>query len=85
MWRVFILFLRAGNGLTTRLFVYCTGALIGCCEGKNENPNLKNIKKFLDKLTDSRLTCGPIESMGIRVCILQSKAINPLQLHFKTQ
>ena len=34
MWVVFFSILRAGNGLTTRLFVYCTDTLIGCCEGK---------------------------------------------------
>jgi uracil phosphoribosyltransferase len=32
MWVVFISILRAGNGLTAGLFVYCTGALMGCCE-----------------------------------------------------
>jgi len=34
MWIVFISILRAGNGLTAGLLVYCTGALIGCCEGE---------------------------------------------------
>jgi uracil phosphoribosyltransferase len=33
MWIVFISILRAGNGLTAGLLVYCTGALMGCCEG----------------------------------------------------
>jgi len=73
MWVVFISILHAGKGLTTRLFVYCTGALIGCCWGKNENRNLKNRREFLNKLTDSRLTCGPIESMGNRVLFCNQK------------
>jgi len=34
MWIVFISILRAGNGLTDGLFVYCTGVLMCCCEGK---------------------------------------------------
>jgi hypothetical protein len=34
MWIVFISILRARNGLTVGIFVYCTGALLGCCDGK---------------------------------------------------
>jgi len=34
MWIVFILILCAGNGLRVGLFVYCTGALMGFCEGE---------------------------------------------------
>jgi hypothetical protein len=34
MWIVFISFLRAGNYFTAGLLVYCTGALMGCCEKK---------------------------------------------------
>jgi len=34
MWIVFISILLAGNGLTNGLFVYCTGALMGCGEAK---------------------------------------------------
>jgi uracil phosphoribosyltransferase len=34
MWIVFISILRAGNGLTAGLFVYCNGTLVVCCEDK---------------------------------------------------
>jgi len=34
LWIVFISILRAGNVLISGLFVYCTGAPMGCCEGK---------------------------------------------------
>jgi hypothetical protein len=37
IWIVFISILSAGNGLTVGLFVYCTGALLGCCDGKMKN------------------------------------------------
>jgi len=36
IWIVFIPILRAGNGLKAGLFVYCTGALMVCCEGEME-------------------------------------------------
>jgi hypothetical protein len=36
VWIVFISILRAGNGLRFGLFVYCTRALMDCCEGEME-------------------------------------------------
>jgi len=48
MWIVFISILRAGNGLTAGLLVYCTGALIGCCEGEMLL-NVENRRDFLER------------------------------------
>jgi len=36
MWIVFISILCAGNSLRAELFVYCTGAVMDCCEGEME-------------------------------------------------
>jgi len=36
MWIVFISILCAGNGLRFGLPVYCTGAMMGCCDGEME-------------------------------------------------
>jgi hypothetical protein len=85
MWVVFTSIFRAGNGLTAELFVYCNGALMGCCEEKNKTEGLKNIREFLDQVTDYRFTCGQKVSMGKRVGYLQSTASSPPQLIFKTQ
>jgi len=42
MWVVFSSILHAGNVFTPGLFVYCTGAPMGCCEGKMK----MNVQKY---------------------------------------
>jgi hypothetical protein len=83
MWIVFISNLRAGNGLTAGLFVYCTGAMMDCREVKM-NLKFKKIREFLDQLTHCRISYGQKASIGIRVVYLQLKPRSPPQHNYKT-
>ena len=84
MWIVFTSILCAGHGLTAGLFVYCTGVLMCCCEGKIELKveKCKGISWPADWLSTYLWTQL---SMGIRVGYLQSKESSPSPLSFKTQ
>jgi hypothetical protein len=64
--------------------VYCTGALMGCCEGGIE---LKVEKYKVLSWPANWLSTylWPKCIKGIRVGYLQSKASSQSQIHFKTQ
>ena len=55
IWIVFISILRAGNCLTAGIFAVVR---------EKWNWRLKNIRDFIEKLTEYRLTCGQNVSMG---------------------